>query len=836
MALGGIGSGYVELRKNGVFYDWNIFNNFPKEAGPRFELPDGELEDRMAANLFFEVRYKQQGQEPRIKVLQLNDSLYEGAEMGIAYSLPWMQAVENINYSARFPVAELSFTDSDMPFCITMRAWSSFIPHDVKNSSLPLIFFDFTVTSKSETPVEVMLLMSARNNAGYDSADRFFTTHIDEAQRSLTISMGCGGISESRSSWGQIALASLSQRSSYYAGWGHRHPYYEQVLRNSKLPNIDDTNGEASLPKPIPTWMPMTAGRNRVDASTGKLRQHDPDVFSTVAHSMTLQDGEEQEHTFLYAWNFPNLYNEASFGVQGDRIEGHYYSNFFQSAAEVVEYGSANHSQLRNSTLEFLRNFFESDADISVLEQVNSQLNTFFTSGRLIRNGSFGILEGLAPSYSWGPIATIDVLFYGSAPIIALFPELQQATMRCHARAQAPSGEISHGLQKDFSRGEDNTAGVRHRIDLPAQFAITVLRDYFWSNDEKYLQDLLPAVERAIDYVLRNRSGADGSMPITKDIETSYDNFPMSGYASYLLSQWICALESLAIVKKQQGETDAASRYLALAAKTRKRMEQSLWTGSYYKLFAPAAGDQPTDKVEQYGCLTDQLAGQWAAHFSGLGSLLPTEHIHTALHTIFQRNYRPSFGLVNCTYHEDGSLSDVPADIWNDQANTCWSGVELAFAAFLMYETMYSEGIAVATTVDRRYRKNGLYWNHQEFGGHYFRPMSAWSMVNAQLGFSMQCGRLTFDPKLPRRDVRLFFAVPTGTGQYRRLGRRITLQCLTGSVNANKLRMKCEGTPRILVRGQREDTTIAKDGEWVEITFGRPFQLRAGELLTIDVA
>lgn len=833
MALGGIGAGYVELRKNGRFYDWNIFNNFPRETAPRFELPSGELEDRMAANLFFEVRYKIEEQEPRIKLLQLNDSLYEGAEMGIAYSLPWMQAVETIEYSARFPVAELTFTDSEMPFQIKMRAWSSFIPHDVKNSSLPLIFFDFSVIPKTDRPVEVMLLMSARNNAGYESAERHYTTQIAAKQNALIISMGCGGISEKASSWGQIALASLSSQSSYYAGWGHRHPYYEQVLRRNELPNIDDTNGEASLPKPPPAWMPKTIGRNRVDPSTGKLKQHDPDIFSTVAHSFILRQREEQQHTFLYAWSFPNLYNEASFGVQGEKIEGHYYSNFFQSAAGVIDYGQANLTGLRSRTLEFLHNFFDSDAEVSLLEQVNSQLNTFFTSGRLIRNGDFGVLEGLASTHSWGPIATIDVLFYGSAPIIALFPELQQSTMRCHARVQAPSGEINHGLQKDFSRGEDNTAGVRHRIDLPGQFAITVLRDYFWTNDEKYIQDLLPSVERAIDYILKNRSGTDGAMPVTKDIETSYDNFPMSGYASYLLSQWLCALESLAIVKERQGQASAAAHYRSLAAKTRERMEQGLWTGSYYKLFEPV-DDPLTDVIEQKGCLTDQLVGQWAAHFSGIGELLPPDRIHLALRTIFERNYRRSFGLKNCSFREDGALSDVPPDIWNDQANTCWSGVELAFASFLIYEGMYSEGVAVAKTVDARYRKNGLYWNHQEFGGHYFRPMSAWSIVNAQLGFSLQCGRLTFDPKLPQRDVRLFFAVPTGTAQYRRQHRRVTVRCLTGSLGANSLRVKSDGVPNILVRGQQEEVSISTKGDWTEVMFRKPLLLQAGEVLTID--
>jgi non-lysosomal glucosylceramidase len=253
-----------------------------------------------------------------------------------------------------------------------------------------------------------------------------------------------------------------------------------------------------------------------------------------------------------------------------------------------------------------------------------------------------------------------------------------------------------------------------------------------------------------------------------------------------------------------------------------------------YKLFEPVDGDRLTDAIEENGCLTDQLVGQWAAHFSGIGELLPADHIGVALHTILRRNYERSFGLKNCSFRTDGTLSDVPPDIWNDQANTCWSGVELAFSSLLIYEGMYNEGVAVAKTVDARYRKNGLYWNHQEYGGHYFRPMSAWSIVNALLGFSLQCGRLTFDPQLPKREMRLFFAVPTGTAQYSRDGSGVTVRCLSGNLIANSLRVKNNGTPRILVRGEPEDVSISKKGDWTEISFHRSLLLRAGEALEID--
>ncbi|NJM14193.1 MAG: hypothetical protein HC896_01355 [Bacteroidales bacterium] len=148
MALGGIGAGTIELRKDGVFYNWNIFNNFPKETGPKFFIEPSEEEDAMSSLLFFKVRYQTEGEAPKIKLLNLNQELTEGGITGTIYYFPWMEAVQNIEYGARFPFATLKFTDADMPFDIEMTAWTPFIPHDTKNSSLPMAYFDFTIKAK----------------------------------------------------------------------------------------------------------------------------------------------------------------------------------------------------------------------------------------------------------------------------------------------------------------------------------------------------------------------------------------------------------------------------------------------------------------------------------------------------------------------------------------------------------------------------------------------------------------------------------------------------------------------------------------------------------------
>ena len=90
IALGGLGTGSVELRKNGQFRNWTIMNNFPFGAGPVFTIPTFPRDDWQDSLMFFLIRYQVEGEDPKIKLLQINDGLSQGAMDSIEYYFPWM--------------------------------------------------------------------------------------------------------------------------------------------------------------------------------------------------------------------------------------------------------------------------------------------------------------------------------------------------------------------------------------------------------------------------------------------------------------------------------------------------------------------------------------------------------------------------------------------------------------------------------------------------------------------------------------------------------------------------------------------------------------------------
>jgi uncharacterized protein (DUF608 family) len=826
IALGGIGSGSIELRKNGQFYNWSIMNNWPVFTGSPLVVKSFPGNTDKDSYLFFLVRYQIEGESPKIKLLQINDGLSEAGLESITYYYPWLSAVERIEYNGTFPFVTLTFSDAEMPLVITMQAYSPFIPHDVKNSSLPGIFFNFTVKSKSPKPVKVLLVGTLRNLTGYDNTDKYFISELFENKDLKGFSMTSGGMNSTSSSLGEMGLYSSSPNCTYYLGWEHKHPYYEKLLIADRFENINDTEKRNQT----------RSGKTIANSSDN----NDQRCFSSLGFDAILNSGDSLKAGIIMAWNFPNLYGAQNKKENRDskdffidygftNIQGHYYNKFFNSAFEVASYLSENKTFLYNSSKSFLDNFYDSDLDPIVLNQINSQFNTLITSSTLTKNGKFAVREGLTPAQPWGPNGTIDVTLYGSATTIALFPELQKNLMRIHKSLQTGKGEVNHGLSSDLEQTQNGTWNVYHRIDLVPNYIQIVLRDFFWTGDEAYLREMWPSVVSGINYILTQRDNNKDFMPDMDGVMCSYDNFPMYGLASYIQSQWLAAMlltKEAAIILKDEKTMKLSSEILK---KGSVLMEKNLWNGNYYNLSNDYNGSKGVDN----GMLTDQIIGQWIIHQTGMGYIFPKENVSKSIESIMKNSYVDGFGLRNCSWPKYPGLFPIhESNLWVDQANTCWSGVELGFAGLLLYENKTDDALKIIKTVDERYRKAGLYWDHQEFGGHYYRPLSAWSIINGYLGLGIRNGNYIFDPKIEKEKFKVFFSFGNGTARFEKQIGEIGIEILSGSMNMKSIsfpeKLVSSKSPEVFINSRKiSSKRVLKNNTWV-------FTLNSTENLPIN--
>jgi non-lysosomal glucosylceramidase len=774
--MGGLGCGWFEIRQDGTFQNWNIFNNQPSALGKAFPYPAHSV-------LFFLLRVQVEGSEPFLRLLQIEESHgAAGIEVHeFQYVFPWISGIDWVEYEGSVPFSRLRFADERMPLAIKLTAWSPLVPHDVKNSSLPAAFFDLSVQSMSHLPVTVTLLASLRNCVGYDWREKTWSGRRADGDGFRGFEMTCEGVDPKHASFGTMGLASLYPDSLCWMGWGHVHPYYEQLLREGLVKDVDET-----------------LLRNGRDHAEGALyAKHE--CYSTIGRTVHLPSfGTEASNTFLFTWNFPNRYArtdqdeesapvgyienvavEAAVHSEVPVFEGHYYNNFFTSSSEVARYVIDQAETLREKTTLFHSSFFESTLPDFVLSQINSHLNTFRTSSWLTKAGDFGILEGLSPTKSFAGLATVDVAMYGQVMTSALFPELDRSVIRAHNRMQQENGIVCHSIAQNFQTRDMREAGGR-RVDLPGQFAYLAMRVGLWSDDRDFLSELWPSVKRALDYVLRERDADGNGLPDMEGIMCSYDNFPMYGVAPYVATQWLAAITAAIEVGQLLKDEAAVSRYRKVLEKGTAALEAEAWNGSYYRL--SSRGE------EREGCLSDQIIGQWACRLLDLPSFLNENRVRGVLQKILKSNYRPDQGLRNCQWPGDAFLHPVADDCWVDQANTCWTGVELAFASLLIYEGLVDEGFEIIRNVDERYRRWGIYWDHQEFGGHYFRPMSAWAILPAILGLQMRSGVVTFAPKISTDPLKLLFVTTDGYGFYRRENNQVSLEIISGCLRARELR------------------------------------------------
>lgn len=798
LALGGIGTGSFEIRQDGGFANWSIFNNAPLFAGPHYP-------HHPKNTLFFKLWVRVENENPRLVLLQIEDShgiaTLEGHEA--YYIFPWLSGVDVIRTTASFPFADLDFEQDGLPLKISLRAWSSFIPGNVKDSALPLACFDFDIRATGPRPVEIQILAVLRNVVGYDQPERLYVNQrVRDGAFSAVVCSAGNAIPEAATT-GSLCLAVNAEDSTAYLGWEHPHPYYERCLREYPLPEYDDT-----------------LGRNSLDKTTG-VRRADPRCYVTLgAHAVLAPrgtPGDTLSRTFTLTWHFPNNYAKGSDSIaagyledtsfpgndaghadatrapaanrRARPLEGHYYTNFFDSAEAVARYAQREHARLLAETVDFHRVFFDSSLPSFVLDQVNSQLNTLRTSTWLTKTRMFGVLEGLSPDRAFAGIATTDVAMYGQIAASLLFPELDRMTVDLWTKFQQPNGCVVHSVSCDSTQPDPNEANG-HRLDMPAQYVFMSLRAALWSGDRAYLEQLWPAIKRALAYVLRERDKNADHLPDMEGIMCSYDNFPMFGVAPYVVTQWLAAVSLALVAARRLGDASFVSEYTPFYEKGRVTLEKTTWTGSYFKL---SSEPQPQDPAGHLGCLSDQIIGDGVVRQLGLPPVVDPAKADTALRTVLAMNYKSDQGLRNCQWPGDQFLHDVSADCWVDQANTCWTGVELNFAAQLLYAGLHEEAYELIRNVDERHRRWGMYWDHQEFGGHYFRPLSALAIPNAFLGLSYDGENLKIAPTRPLPVGRWCVLLPGAYGTYFQTADGARLEIKSGALAATTIELPATG-------------------------------------------
>lgn len=755
IALGGIGSGSVELLPDGEFHYWLVANQ-PRLTEVCFEKKVDDGEGSTGA-LSFWVRESKSDGKPIVRKIGMKTDADDFSYRMFA----WNKPVEKIEYEGRFPVCDLNYVDSALSCKLSLRAVSPFVPHDSDTSATPGFYMDFTVENPTDTDLKISLLGALEPNfANKKEGNRNslhkigdgLGIHIEPAKKSTSPS--CGNICLSVGGDGEKSYitADYYRFMREYIAESSFGTVQQSLLfgfrENGSLPNSD----VGAVPKAVPVPLELLSDAKLdslcreysrypfADSLLSRIRQCSPDFpaskkekirflrclqrqqlfrigkdFGSCAlcSEVTLKPGEKKNIRFILTWYFPNHLNK-----KGEKI-GHYYENLYKSALDANEFMAENYKSIFKSATDFSDLMYSSDLPSFYPDSWTSNLSPIIKSSVYLKNGNFGLWEGLG----FCGLHTTDITYHASFSLLSLFPDLQKKQMKMGALHQREDGRVHHCFQPDMKTTDKGF----DRVDMNMQFVLMVLRDYLFTGDREYLTVLWDNVRRAMDSMEKLDTDGDG-LPDHDTKRNTYDAWNFSGTPTYISVLWLAALKAASVIADRLGEKFYSDKWNAILDKGKVSLEEKLWNGEYYNLWR---NENETDE----SLMTDQLDGEWFLRMMGIEGNIPDERVRDVLRCIFKANFNSEQGLMNATCPE-GKKTTINT-YKNCQAEAVWTGIGYAFAALALSVGLRDIADEDIKSIDNNQMRLGHFWDHWECGHHYTRPMSSWTTLHAISGLSV---------------------------------------------------------------------------------------------------
>ena len=170
--LGGIGTGSISLTGSGRLTDWSIRNRpaiHQHNGYSHFAIKaerDGKLIDARVLNGPYEGLPT--GSPSRRKF----DGFGFGANRDSMTGAPHF---DDATFIGRLPIAEIAFHREAFPGQVRMTAFSPFIPHNERDSSMPAALFAFDVENDTDAAIDYTIACTL-GNYGCDSGVHVFSS------------------------------------------------------------------------------------------------------------------------------------------------------------------------------------------------------------------------------------------------------------------------------------------------------------------------------------------------------------------------------------------------------------------------------------------------------------------------------------------------------------------------------------------------------------------------------------------------------------------------------------------------------------------------------------
>lgn len=695
---------------------------------------------------------------------------------GATYGLP---RFENCSFLARFPFTTIELIDEDVPFLVSIKGWSPFIPTDADNSSLPAGALEYSFKNTSNSKVEAVFSYNTRNfmkQPGGKGTVRPITGGFILSEE---------GTKENPEKKGDFAIftnepETIVDHCWFRGGWWDPLTItWSTILkggtRNSPASDIDAPG--ASL------YVPFSVGPGETKTIRLMMVWYVPDTKMKYGQDPAEQDEEECTD--------PNC-------SCNDPFYKPWYAGKFADINEIANYWKTNYTDLRSKSELFSKSFYDTSLPPEVIEAIAANL-TILKSPTVLRqrDGKLWSWEGCGDNSGCCAGSCEHVWNYAQA-IPHLFPKLER-TLR----------------ETEFGPSQDKEGHQTFRAALPIRPVATtfyaaadgqlggimkIYRDWHISGNTDWLRKMFPKVVESMDYSIRTWDPRSTGT-LEEPHHNTYD-IEFWGPDGMCTSFYLGALRAISEMGSYLGEN--VEKYKELYIKGKNTIENDLFNGEYFYqkikwqgLNAPDpitaskgswSSEYSDDAVKllqaegpkyQYGsgCLSDGILGSWIGEVCGLKNVVDSAKVASHLNSVYKYNFkkdltdhsnpqRPSYalgnegGLLLCTWPKGGKLS-LPF-VYCDEV---WTGFEYQVASHLMMMGEVENGLEIVRTARDRY--NGRLrnpFNEYECGHWYARAMSSYGMLQGLTGarYDALTQTMYIDSKIG--DFMSFISTETGFG------------------------------------------------------------------------
>lgn len=830
MPLGGIGGGHVSICGDGAIRQWQIFGR----VNDKCVVPDS----------FFAVWAKPARSKPVARVLQQSPR----------GGLP---PVDNIEFIGEYPIAEIRYHDRELPVSVSLRAFSSHIPMNARDSAIPAAVFEFTVANRGGEAVDVSVLSTLQNAAGYDGMSAIHGIWNKGYGGNLNVPLldrsGMRGVAlesvllkPDARQYGTMCLGALAPEARVLSQWSDIGRLWRSFSADGTLPASEETGAS----KPGRTWN------------------------AAVAVPVSLGPYQSAVIPFVWSWHFPNLYVWWD-DREGQPRLGRMYGNWFADARAAAVYVADNYRRLASDTEKFRRTLSATTLPYWMLTRIFAQSSTLVSTVCMwIEDGSFVAFEGAGCC----PMNCTHVWNY-EQQLAFLFPELERNMRRIDLEVQQnEDGSVRHRTRLPLSLPRETGPFVDGHLGT----ILKCYREHRQSADGKWLDAMWPRIKKAVDFVLDNWDRNKDGVLVCEQWNT-YDA-AMYGPNTFIGTLYLAALRAAEEMARIEREDVYADRLRSIYLTGSRRLDDACWNGEYYQQIErkptpptspmqgrldwlredwPEESDNPNvNRPYGKGCHADQLLGQWWAHILDLGYLLPRDRVNKALDSVMRYNWVTDFGEVRqwprafagagdpglyiCTWPYGGKPANETLYSFE-----VWTGIEYELAALMLYEGFPKQACQIMKAAADRY--NGVPrgpimrnpWSDVECSDHYARAMASWSVLLAAQGYSY-CGpdmSLGFEPVASPDDHASFFTGAQGWGlftQRRAHQKQInTLKLEYGVLDLKTLTLhppQMAESVQVRVNGRDAKFASSASEDGVQITPVEPLTLKAGDEVRVVLA